>query len=88
MKNLIWEQTNILHSNNLTLPFGYNFFGWQYMRQEAQAGEERFAVWKDGDKWSAGGAGKIAFQKFSSEDEAKKQVEEWIVTKDSLALSA
>ena len=74
-----WEDTSDVEFDP-TVMFGkgWDSFGWE-LREEIQCKNGRYAVWKEGKKWSAYGGydGAMNYCGFDSEGDAKAAAERW-----------
>lgn len=77
---MLWEDTrDVKFDGTVVMGKGWDYFGWESLREEAQGNDGRYAVWPEGKKWSAygGSLGLMSYCLFDSEEEAKKEVESW-----------
>lgn len=79
---LIWEDTrDVIFDETTLFNHGFDFDGWECLRQEAQTKKGRFAIWPDSlrknSKWSMYGGieGYLALSDFNSENEAKEYIQ-------------
>ncbi|SBW12663.1 hypothetical protein KL86APRO_30154 [uncultured Alphaproteobacteria bacterium] len=76
---MAWEDTReVRFDDSIVMGKGYDFFGWENLRQEIHTGHGSWAVWPNSDfrgpNWSVYGGpdGSLWFEKFDTERAAKE----------------
>ncbi len=77
---LEWDYTNTVQLDD-TIIFGkgYDFFGLENLRQEANGPNGNYLMWPNSGKYSLyrDSDGAVSFECFSSEEECKDAAERW-----------
>ncbi len=83
---LVWEDTRrIIFDDGIVFSEFWDSFGWNHLRQETVGPDGAlYAVWPEGEQWSAYGGHDeaMAYRQFASEAEAKAAVARWIAARD------
>ena len=84
MNTLIWKDTyKIQLDDSIVFGKGYDFFGLDYLRQEAVGPNGNYLIWPNKDfrseNWSLyrDSDGALAFEAFKSESDCKRAAELW-----------